>query len=314
MLYVNDPDSVLDAIKMGSAVAGCEEDLVKKPIFNFLAALGQPLTWDLNFIKGFVEAARHGLPVMVHSGVMAGATGPVTLAGTLALSNAEILSGITIIQMVNPGTPVIYTNYARIFDMKAGNVCLAGPEFALLRLAAGQLARQYHLPYTCAGFSTDSKTLDVQNGFEMYVALMSLMAGANVLLGGHLDEGAAIDPLSWIVDDEVAASYLRIMRGFEVDDLTLALDVIKEVGVGPGKNFMTNKHTHDHLRQEHWLDYSITERRTYRAWELDGAKDTKQKAKERLKEKLKSYKPDPLPLSVQTEIDNVVDQAKKRRK
>src|SRR5208337_1398453 len=116
---LDDAEYVKDAVAMASAVVGSEEDLRKKPIIDFLGCIGQPLTYEKKFAAGLMEAAKHNSPIHILSGPMAGATGPVTLAGTLAFCNAEILSGITIVEMTNPGTPVIYANWARIFDMKS---------------------------------------------------------------------------------------------------------------------------------------------------------------------------------------------------
>ena len=312
-MYLNDPLSVRDGINMASAVVGSEEELVRKPIIDFLACIGQPLTFEKRFLEGFVEAAKHGIPLWVHSGAMAGATGPVTLAGTLALCNAEILGGITIAQMTRPGTPVIYTNWARIFDMKSQNVTFGSPEFAMLRIATGQLVRKYYrIPFSNAGFQTDSKLLDAQNGYDAHTTLIGMLAGSNLLLGSTIDGANMTDPLSWVINNELAAHYRQIIKGFRVDEMTLAFDIVKSVGAGPGHNFLATKHTHDHLREQHWLDYAISERRPFSLWEKDGSKDTRQRAKVWLQSKLKAYKPEPLSVDVQRNIDQVLEQAKSR--
>lgn len=108
MMYLSDADYVTDGIRMASAVAGGREKLSKKPIASFCACIGQPLTYEEKFLRGFVEAAKQKIPMMIFSGAMSGATAPVTLAGTLALSNAEVLSGIVIAQIVSPGHLLIF--------------------------------------------------------------------------------------------------------------------------------------------------------------------------------------------------------------
>ena len=313
MMYIGDAEGVRDGVKMASAAAGGEEELVKKPIVDFLGCVGQPLSYEKGLLAGFIEAAKHRLPIYVQSGAMAGATGPVTLAGTLAQCNAEILSGITLIQMVNPGNPVIYTNWARIFDMKAANVTFGSPEFALLRIAIGQLVRRYYnVPFCNSCFQTDSKVPDIQSGYDKYITLISLLCGSHVVLGETVAGANFTDPVGWLVDDELASAYLQIMKGFKVDNDALALDVIRSVGVGPGRNFLATKHTRDHLREQHWLDHVITDRRAVAAWERAGRKDTRQRAREKLKEKLMAYRPTPLPPSAKKEIDIVIEEAKKR--
>jgi trimethylamine--corrinoid protein Co-methyltransferase len=298
---------------MASAVSGSEEELVKKPLIDFLGCVGQPLTYESKLITGFMEAAKHKMPIYVQSGAMAGATGPATLAGTLALCNAEILSGIVIVQMTNPGTPVIYMNWARIFDMKAANVSFNSPEFVMLRIAVGQLVRRcYHIPFCSPGFQVDSKMLDVQAGYEKYVTLISMLSGANIMLGETVAGANYTDPLGWVIDDELAANYKQIMKGLSVNNETLALDVVRSVGTGPGRNFLGTKHTHRHFRENQWLDYAISDRRSDSIWEKDGAKDAKQRAREKLQQKLRTYQPEPLPLTVQQELDRIVNDAKKR--
>jgi len=312
-MYIEGADYVRDGVAMGSAISGSEEALVKKPIIDFFGCVGQPLTYETKLINGFMEAAKHKIPIYVQSGAMAGATGPATLAGTLALCNAEILSGIVIVQMTNPGTPVVYTNWGRIFDMKSANVTFNSPEFVMLRIAIGQLVRRcYHLPFASPGFQVDSKMLDVQAGYEKYVTLISMLAGANVMLGETVAGANHTDPLGWIIDDELAAYYKEIMKGFSVNQETLALDVIRSVGTGPGRNFLATKHTHSHFREHQWLNYFISDRRSVSIWEKDGAKDAKQRAREKLQERLRTHQPEPLPNDVQQELDRIVSEAEKR--
>ncbi len=310
IMYVGDAGCVRDGVRMASIVVGSEEELVKKPIIFFSGCIGQPLTYEKLFLEGFIEVVKHRIPLMVFSGVMAGATSPVTLAGTLALSNAEVLSGIMLAQMISPGTPVVYSNWSRIFDMKSGNVSFGSPEFTLFRIAVSQLAQRYNIPICNSGFQTDSKLLDAQNGFEQYNALISLLAGSNLILGGTMDGANLVDPLSWVVDDELAAGFLRVMKGLQIDHGTLALDVIQNVGPGLGHNFLAVEHTHRNLKKEHWLDYKIMERRPLATWKKNGAKECRQRAKEILKEKLKSYIPEPLPVDIQKKLDAIIKEAK----
>jgi len=312
-LYLGDADGVRDAIRMASAVAGSEQELVEKPIIHFLGCIGQPLTCEKSFLEGFVEAATRKIPLAVQSGPAAGATGPATLAGTLALANAEILIQIIIAQIITPSLPVIYTNWARTFDMKAENVCFSSPEFALMRIAVGQLAQRYNVPLCQGGFQVDSKTLDVQAGYERYVSLVSVLAGSNLILGtGMMDGANIVDPLNFIIDDEIAASYSRIMNGIRIDEETLAFDVIKSVGPGPGHNFLGTEHTFRHYRKENWLDYKVAERRPWALWMRDGGKDARERAKQRAIQILKTHTPEALPASVQADLDKIVKEAEKR--
>lgn len=314
-MYVEDADYVRDAIAMASVLLGSEENVRKEPVIDFFGCIGSPLTYEKKLVSGLMEAAKHSIPVHVQSGTMAGANGPVTLAGTLALCNAEILSGITIMQMANPGTPVIYANWSRIFDIKSLNVSFGSPEFVLLRIAAGELVHHYyHVPLCNSGFQTDSKLPDIQNGYEKYVTLIGMLAGSNLMAGATVAGAGWIDPLGWMIDDELAAAYKQIMKGFTVDRETLALDIIRSVGPGPGRNFLASKHTRQHMREQQWLDFAISDRRPVSVWEKDGAKDARQRARMILQEKLRTREFDPLPVDVQSELDSIVESARKRHK
>jgi len=312
-LYLGDADGVKDAIRMASAVVGSEEQLAKKPIMHFVACIGQPLTYEKAFLEGLVEAARRRIPLFLDSGAAAGGTGPATLAGTLALANAEILSGITLVQIISPGIPIIIGNWARTFDLRSETICFCGPEYALMRIAAGQLAQRYNLPLSQGGFQADSKILDLQASYEKYIALISLLAGTHLIVGsGMLDAASVVDPINFIIDDEIAASYSRINRGIDVNLETLAFDIIKSVGSGPGHNFLSTEHTFRNYRKENWLDYTITERRPRSLWRRDGSKDMRQRALEKARNILKTHQPEHLPSDTQAELDQIVREAEKR--
>ena len=312
-VYLGDMNSVRDAVRMASAVVGSEEQLVKKPIIHFLSCVGQPLTYEKAFLEGFMEVAKRKIPMLLQSGAAAGATGPATLAGTLALVNAEILSEIILSQLISPGLPVFYGNWARTFDMKSQVICFAGPEYVLMRIAAGQLVKRYGIPLAMGGFQADSKILDIQGGYEKYIALISVLAESNLIVGsGMLDAASILDPLNFIIDDELAASYSRVKRGFEVNTDTLALDVIKSVGCGPARNFLAKEHTLKNFRKETWLGYKTIERRPWELWNRDGAKDTRQRLRERAKEIIKTYQPERLPADVDRELDLILKEAHAR--
>jgi len=312
-IYVGDIDGVRDAIRLASAIVGSEDELVKKPIIHFLSCVGQPLTYEKAFLEGFIEAARRRIPIVMQSGAAAGATGPATLAGTFALVNAEILSEIILSQVISPGLPIVYGNWARTFDMKSQVICFAGPEYVLMRIAAGQLVKRYKIPLAMGGFQADSKMLDIQGGYEKYVALISVLADSNLIIGsGMLDAASILDPLNFVLDDELAASYSRVMKGMEINSDTLALNVVKAVGSGPGRNFLAQEHTLRNIRKEEWLGYRIFERRPWELWKRDGAKDTRQRARERTTEIIKTHQPDVLPQDVDKELNRILKEIETR--
>jgi len=292
-----------DAIRMASIITGGQDELRRKPIISFMACLPQVLCFERGFLEGLIQTARHGIPVIVHSGGMASATCPATLAGTLVQCNAEVLGGITVTEIINPGAPVIYLNWGRTFDAKAENVSLCSPEFALLRIAIGQLAEFYNLPSSSMGWTADSKILDVQAGWEMFATFISAMTAANHLAGTLLDGGAIADFAALVIHNELAGIAERMFRGIEVSPDTLAVQVIGELGAGPGHNYMSTRHTREHYRKEQWLGYKISERRKWESWKAEGGASAYHKARDEAKRILATHVPEPLPADIQREID-----------
>lgn len=306
IFYQTDYHGVTIAVEMGNIIQGTGTKADSSPMFSFVACLPQVLGFERSLLAGIGESARNRVPLFIQSGPASGATGPGTLAGTLVLSNAEILGGITIVQILSPGTPVVYMSYARHFDMKAENVSLASPEFALLRICQGELANYYNIPSAASGLSTDSKVLDIQAGYDKSIGLVSLISGNELIMSDSLDQGDIADLAELPINDELAAAYLRVWRGIEINEETLAIKEITRVGSGLGHNFISTKYTRDHFRTETWLDYQISERRKWDSWNRDGGKNAEMRAIERVKEILKNHRPEPLPNSVLRELESVL--------
>jgi trimethylamine--corrinoid protein Co-methyltransferase len=311
ILYESGSQAVKVAVEMASAILGDEQKLKDNPIISFFACAPSVLGIEEKLLDGIMASARFGLPLVANSGPASGATGPGTLAGTLALSNAEVLGTITLVQILNPGTPVTYCTYARTFDMRAENVSLASPEFLLLRICQGQLARYYNLPSTASGLSSDSKLLDVQSGYDKSIGLISILSGAaDLLTSDSIDGGDLADLAELVVNDEMMAAYLRVIKGIEVNERTLAIEEIERIGPGLGNNFLDSKFTLQNFRKETWLDYKITERRKWVIWNRDGAKSAEAKAIDRAKEILKNHEPEPLQSDVEKELHLIVDRVR----
>jgi len=138
-------------IEMAAVVAGGMRELKKRPLFSLCACPTSPLQLIETCADVIVQAAKHGVPINVLSMVMAGATSPITLSGALVTHNAEVLSGIVLAQMTNPGTPVIYGSSSTTFDMRFGTAVVGVPEMAMISAAATDLANFYGLPSYVAG-------------------------------------------------------------------------------------------------------------------------------------------------------------------
>jgi len=305
-------DEVDGTIKMATVIAGGKEELRKRPLISFVTCVTAPLTWDRTYVRILAKVSRKRIPIIISSEPLAGGTGPATLAGTLVQQNAETLSGVVLTQLVNLGTPVIYGTVATIMDPKLGNYVAGAVEMGLLNAAAAQLAQYYELPIYATGGMTDSKVPDAQAGYEKAItAFMVGLAGANLIhdAAGLLDGVLTYSYEQMIIDDEILGMVLRAMRGIEVNDDTLAVDVISKVG--PGGHFLTQKHTSKHVGSEFFFP-RIGNREKRERWKKTGAKNAGQRSKEMVKETLKHAKFDLIPRDIKDELDRVLNEEASR--
>ncbi len=300
-------NSVRDVIKMGSAISGSEKKFRERPFTSFGILTRPPLQYSWLSLDGLIEIARQKLPMYLNAGCVAGATSPVTLEGTMVQAHAEIMGGITLAQSVNPGTPMFYASWSRIMDMRTGNVSLSSPEWCIFRLGLGQLGRHLGLPIRTAAMLCDAKISDVQAGYEKGITTLAASLGGDLISGMQLDSDKIVDLSDLVIDDEVIGMVKRILRGVNVNDASIAFEVIAEVG--PGGTYLDNMHTLQNYRTEIWMP-KITERRTWNVWKEDGRKDGLARAKEKAKEILANHSVEPLPKDVQHELDTIAKNAR----
>jgi trimethylamine--corrinoid protein Co-methyltransferase len=286
-------------IEMAKVVAGGEDQLRKTKLLTYFAEAISPLRYAPHTLEIMLKMARYECPIYLGPMVTMGGSGPVTLAGTLALHNAEILHGLTLIHLLNPNQPVIYSCHAHPLDLRRGGIQYGAPEQALLACAGAQLAQKYGLAICGNVMLTDSNTADYQAGFEAgATAAYALAAGWDMLgflgFGTIGVVGAGIGhSLELVIIQDEALSYLkRMVSSFHVDDDTLALDLIREVGIGG--NFLAELHTAHHMRRELWSPGDIFARLDYDAWADKGAESTLDRASARLEEILGQYPPEPV--------------------
>jgi len=244
---------------------------------------------------------------------MVGATGPGTLTGALVIANAENLAALTLTQLVNPGTPFIYAGWVGVMDPIVGRMAYGAPEFALgTGVLNAQMAEFYQLPSFGFAGPSDSKLPDAQAGAEaMQMALVNGLAGVNLCHDcGYLAGGSIGSMEMAVICNDVLGNILRIIKGTEVNDETLAVDVIKEVG--PEGNFLGHKHTLKHIREELHLP-TIFDRTPEAAWAKAGSKPLHQVAKEQAQKILKEHHPQPLPRDVQAKLSEIVKQAEREQ-
>ncbi len=229
-----------------------------------------PLGYSDEMLAALMEYARRRQPVIIAALMMCGSTGPVTLAGTLATQNAELLTGVALTQFVSPGTPVVYGSTSTNIDMRTGALAIGSPELALLIAAHAQLARRYGLPSRSGGALTDACFPDAQAGFESMLGLLTAVgSGVDFVLhaGGILNGYLAFSYEKLVLDDEMCGVVRRFKRGIEVTPETLPYDVI--AAVGPGGNFLMEDHTVRRCRTEFWQP-ALCDRSGLDAWMESG--------------------------------------------
>lgn len=301
-----------DCIRMASVLAGCEmEELRKKPNIFTTCNTVAPLQLQEGQTEGLIEYAKYGLPVDIAAEIQAGATGPVTLAGSLVIQNAEVLSGITVTQLVNPGTPVFYGTASTIMDMRSGIIAKGAVEAGLFNVATAQLAQYYGIPSRGTAGDTESKVLDIQAGYEKAMTLlMAALAGVNYIwYPGTLEYALTVSYESILIDHEICGMIYRALKGIDVNEKTLAIDVIEKVG--PGGQYLGQKHTLEYLMLEQYFP-KLSDRRSREEWKAAGAKELKEKAREEIRKILREYQPMPLEKSVENELKQIVKEIEKR--
>ena len=308
-------DGVKDQIEMAAMVVGSREELKKRPIISFVDCTTSPLKHEKINTEVLIEVAKNSIPVVVESDVVAGATAPVTMAGALVVQNAEVLSGILIAQLVNPGTPVIYGNMSSIMDMRTANVALGSPELGIIQVITAQLCQEfYEIPFMGCGGISDSKSTDAQASLEKTLTLaQAALAGTNLIheMAGMLDSLFTVSYEQVVIDDEIMGAIYRILKGTKVTDETLAIDVIADVGP-LGSHFLTKDHTRKFLRQEQWIP-GILIREKRESWERKGSKSMREMAREKAKKILKEHWPEQLEKDLVFRMEEIVKKALKKK-
>jgi len=236
-------------IEMARVLAG-GRSLKDYPVFSVGFTAHGPLRWTSLALGVFRATAGHGIPCTVNGEPMAGASAPVTLAGTAAVGTAEILAGIVINQILEPRRPCLFNlGFAHAFDMKYGFAVTGGPENVLLAVAGAELARYYGLP-SVSWMCSDSLDSDAQNALEkMYAAFAHAQARVSTVWGvGQVESEKTLSPVQAVVDDEIIRMVRRYEEGIGVTPETLAVDVSRQVGICG--SFLAEEHTLDHFREE----------------------------------------------------------------
>jgi trimethylamine--corrinoid protein Co-methyltransferase len=302
--------SAVDTLEMAAIAWGNRENISNNPIMIANITSLSPLQFSDEMAASLIEFARFGQPCVISVLIIAGLTGPVTMAGALTIQNAEILAGITLAQLVNPGTPVIYGSTSLPMDMLSGAISIGAPELSQFVSASAQLSRFYKIPSRSGGSLTDAQYPDIQAGLESALVLSAAVrSGVNFVLHscGVLGSYLAVSYEKFLVDEELCGMFKKLIQPIEVTNDTISLDTIKEVGIGGF--YVTHDKTLARCRSEYFFP-QIAIRQTYDSWVENGMLRAEQRAAKMMQARLASYQKPDIDPATQRALAEYVEQRK----
>jgi trimethylamine--corrinoid protein Co-methyltransferase len=291
------------AVEMAAAVAGGREALRQRPLLSIMQCTAPPLAHDGGSLDAALVAAEAGVPVGFMTMAACLTTGPATVAGTLAVGNAEVISGTALLQLAYPGAPVFYAAAQTASDLRTGAYTGGGPEDFLFGAATNVLSDFYHIPLSMGSFATGAKFPNWQAGIENSLStFMACVVMSDMLLGAGLLHGSRIWSFAqMLMDCEIFSIVHKMMQGIAVDEESLALEAIR--AVGPAGNFLTQKHTRRHMREI--FTPQFMDRRPYNVWEekRDGPEDW---ALEKARRVLAEHQPEGIDARLSNELKRII--------
>lgn len=294
---------VLEMVRIARGVDAATLD--RQPSVTTVVNTNSPLRLDVPMAQGIIEFALHNQVVVITPFTLAGAMAPITLAGALAQQNAEALAGIAFTQMVNPGAPVVYGGFTSNVDMQSGAPAFGTPEYVKGALVGGQLARRYGVPYRSSNVCA-ANALDAQAAYESVFSLWgAMMGGVNYLMhgAGWMEGGLSASCDKMVLDADLLQMVASILDPVVVDDDTLAIDTIDEVG--PGGHFFGTAHTQARFRSAFYRPL-LSDWRNYESWAEAGRPTADTKAHDLVDRLLAAYKAPSMPAERRAELDDFV--------
>jgi trimethylamine--corrinoid protein Co-methyltransferase len=294
-------------IDMLAIFSGGRDALLKKPTAVFDVCPTPPLIWSPFGSQNLIDLARAGMPAQIVSMPLAGVAAPITLLGSVVQHAAECISGMTIHQLANPGSPIVWGGAPAIMDMRQGTTPMGAVETAMIDAAYAQVGKSFNFPTHAYLGASDAKIVDYQAGMESSTtAMIGALAGINMISGaGMLDFLACMSPEKLLIDAEAIGMAQRMLKGLQVQTDPLAADMYE--GINFKADFLKQRLTGQLLRKEQYLPSPVIDRGSIRTWQDAGAQDTFERAKFQLKDLLKSYQPLDLSSEKVAELKGMVD-------
>jgi len=295
----------VDAVEMSEVVSGGTEALQRNPSVACYVNVTNGLQHNKEALQKLLYLSERSLPATYIPVALGGVTAPITLAGNMAIWNAGCLVGLVLSQLNRAGAPFITSGWgASALDMRTTVSPYVEPEKQFI---AQELAHFYDLPMFAFGGCSESKLVDQQASIEAALTLMAnALAGSHLVHDlGYLESGLTGSLAQLLICDELVSWIRTSLTEVEINEETLALDVIDEVG--PDGHFIDSDHTLTHFR-ERWYP-TLIERYNYEGWLARGGQDLGQRAAARVDEILAEHQPEPLPADVGGRLRGMVQQA-----
>jgi trimethylamine--corrinoid protein Co-methyltransferase len=304
-------ENLEDIYQMACEIAGGEDALKSRPFIIHYTEPIAPLIHPKDSLEKLLFCVEHHIPVVYTSATTAAQNGPATLAGSLALSVARILSGLVIGQLAQKGAKMIVTMHCSSMDLSNGAHTYASPEHVICQAAAKSMANYYGLPTFGRAGTTDSKVFDQQAAFEAgHEILMQSLCGENLIHDvGYIESGLTASWDSMVICNEFIGAVKRVCRGFEINRETLALDLIDKIG--PEGHFMAETHTVENFRKEFWIP-DLIDRSNFETWRENGETTMLDRARLKIKKIFKTHKPEFLDPKLNDYLKELADRDHKK--
>ncbi|WP_261843803.1 trimethylamine methyltransferase family protein [Aliamphritea ceti] len=284
-------DPIIDMFDMAM---GGEGKFRERPFCKaHISPVISPLRYGEDAVDVAMACMRRGVPINNIVAAQSGATSPATLAGMLSSTLAETLAALIMVNVFEPGYPMIFSNWPLVIDLRTGSFCGGGGEITLLNAASAQLSNYLGLPSGAASSMSDAKAVDAQMGVEKALSAVSVgLSGCNMVYesAGMTASllGASFE--SFLIDDEMISHVYRVLRGVEVNEETLGFDAIREAVTGEG-HFLGGDHTLAAMQRDYFYPSDLSDRQEPRTWQEMGGQDMWQRANLKAKQVLATHRP-----------------------
>lgn len=298
--------AAIDTMELAGIAWGGKENIQNKPVTMGTISSLSPLQYSNEMAEALIVYAEYGQVNMVALLSQAGATAPITIPGLLVTQNAEILAGIILTQLVNPGSPVIYGSTSTVTDMRSGSLAVGAPELSVIQNATQQMGQYYGVPTRGSGAITDTHCLDMQAGIESTLALTTtIMSGANFILHGCgiLGSYLAMSFEKFLADEEICGMLKRMLKPLEITDERIDFETIKSVGCGG--EYLTHPMTFKHCRTEFYVP-DLLQRNDYSTWTKKGKQELADVAEKKVSQRLEQWEKPQIDPDMESDRKSVV--------